>query len=244
VRTDEQLGRDVRACKHWKVDLFAGERLSTLQKADNVLKGGPTYLAKSFSGHERNHLFLSNQGKQFTDFSGVSGTDSDADGRAFAYWDFDRDGWQDIAIVNANAPLLNIYHNEIGRVSEGEYAGNILAIRFVGGNQKAAPSQFAPRDGYGAVVTVTAGDLSMLREHRCGEGFAAQNSDTMLIGLGENTKATKVNVRWSSGTTSDLQNIAAGSLVTVFEDATQSPNGSGYSVESYHRPVANIEQPE
>ena len=65
----------------------------------------------SHSGHERNRLFLNRAGEQFVDVSGVSGLDDAADGRSFALLDFDRDGWLDIAVVNANAPLLRLYRN-------------------------------------------------------------------------------------------------------------------------------------
>ena len=236
MRTDEQLAREVRACKHWKIDLFAGERLTTLQTAKDSQEGSPKFLAKSFSGHERNHLFLNLGGKRFMDISGNSGTDSVADGRAFGLWDYDRDGWQDIALVNANAPLLHLFHNEIGRLSKGRSSAQMVALRFVGGNQTAAPADFAPRDGYGAIASVTVNGMSLLREHRCGEGFAAQNSDTMIIGLGDNSVVSELSVRWPSGMKSEKRNVPAGSLITVFEDAAQSPDGSGFAVESYLRP--------
>jgi hypothetical protein len=236
VRTDEQLGREVRACRHWKIDLFAGERLAPLQAVKDSQEGSPRFLAKSFSGHERNHLFLNGGGDRFTDVSGISGTDSDADGRAFALWDYDRDGWQDIALVNANAPLLHLFHNEIGHQNRDRPSAQMVAVRFVGGNQTAAPADFAPRDGYGAIVSVTVNGLSLMREHRCGEGFAAQNSDTMIIGIGEHNMVSELSVRWPSGKKSDKRNIAAGSLLTVYEDAAQSPDGTGFTVESYLRP--------
>ena len=115
----------------------------------------------SFSGNERNRLFLNRNGRQFVDVSGISGLDSPADGRVLVVWDYDRDGWQDFAVVNSNTPLLNVFHNEIaprrGRSSEdpnsrthtaaanvasGETpAGGVIAVRFVGGNHTDQPSR-------------------------------------------------------------------------------------------------------
>ena len=88
-------------------------------------------LRHSFSGHERNHLFLNRDGKRFDDVSVISGLDNIADSRAFVYWDYDRDGWQDIALVNANYPLLNFYRNEIGSDPRIAMRNRLIDLRFV-----------------------------------------------------------------------------------------------------------------
>lgn len=77
------------------------------------------------------------------------------------------------------------------------------------------------RDGYGAKVFLEAGALSLMREYRCGEGMAAQNSKTMLIGIGDNETVSSLTVQWPSGMRHQIRNLDAGSLVTFFED----PNG-------------------
>ena len=50
----------------------------------------------SFSGYERDPLYLNLNGKKFTDISGVSGIDSITDGRAGVFADFDNDGDLDV----------------------------------------------------------------------------------------------------------------------------------------------------
>ena len=105
----------------------------------------------SLSGNERNRLFVNTNGRRFDDLSGISGADSAADGRAFAILDYDRDGWSDLALVNANAPLFQLFRNRIGERA----SGRMLAIELVGGNDRAQPSErWSARDGYGAEVTV------------------------------------------------------------------------------------------
>ena len=47
----------------------------------------------------------------------------------FATLDFDRDGRVDLAVVNANEPLCELFANR-------SKAGHILALRFVGGNDR------------------------------------------------------------------------------------------------------------
>ena len=51
-------------------------------------------------------------------------------------------------------------------------------------------------------VEVDVGGRTLLREHRAGEGFSAQNSATLIVGLGAHQRAERaVRVRklWPSG---------------------------------------------
>ncbi len=126
----------------------------------------------SFSGHERNHVFLNQGGEDYVEVSGVSGLDHPGDSRAFAVLDYDRDGWSDLAVVNSNAPLFQLYRNQMGE-REGA-TGGMIAVRFEGGNRSSdANDQWSARDGYGARVLTEIGDRTLLREHRAGEGLAA-----------------------------------------------------------------------
>lgn len=191
----------------------------------------------SHSGHERNHLFLNLAGQDFADVSGISGADDPADGRAFALLDFDRDGFLDLAVVNANRPLFQLFRNQLGD-ARGAARGRFLALRFEGANRDARPRPDASaRDGYGARVEVDLGDATLLREHRAGEGFAAQNSARMLIGIGERETVPEVRVRWPSGRRQSATDVAAGTLLTFFEDPAQAP-GDDPVVRTAYEPAA------
>jgi peroxiredoxin len=189
----------------------------------------------SLSGYERDKLFLSAHAAQFVDVSGVSGLDDPSDGRAAGFLDYDRDGWLDVALVSSNAPMLKLFHNQIGCRRAG--GARVIALRFVGGNHTAQPSSWSARDGYGAQVTVDLGGRTLLREHRAGEGFAAQNSATMVIGLGETEIARSVTVRWPSGRKQTEADVPAGTLVTVYEDAAGAPGGKAFAREPYAKPL-------
>ena len=170
----------------------------------------------SQSGKERNHLFLST-GDGFRDLSGISGADSIADGRAVALTDIDYDGFTDIVVANANAPMLEIYRNRIG-LRDGEPSAGFIALRFVGANQAARPeSGRSNRDGYGALVEIALGDVTLVREYRAGEGMAAQNGSTLLVGIGTAPAADRVVVRWPSGVVTRTIDVASGTLLTAFE---------------------------
>ena len=214
---------------------------------------GGTTVGASQSGSERNRLFANEQvgqDERFVDVSGISGIDSAGDGRSFAVWDFDRDGWLDVALVGANAPLLQVFHNELERAApDAARQGKFVALRFRGGNGAAAPTdEWSARDAFGTKVTLHLGDLSIVREQRCGEGLAAQNSATMLIGIGDREVVPSIDVRWPSGRVDTIASVESGTLVTLHENASTSPNGKVDVREAYVRPRAappqNVEDPE
>ena len=177
----------------------------------------------SLSGRERNHLFLNrDRGRDFADISAISGMDSEADARAFALLDYDRDGWLDVATINANHPLAQLFHNDIAQIVP-ESASGMIALQFVGGNKTSSSSEWSNRDGYGARVELRQGKEVIVREHRCGEGFAAQNSSTMMVGLGDWKEVDEVVVHWPSGRTSSTTAVPEGSLLIVHEDREREP---------------------
>jgi hypothetical protein len=175
---------------------------------------GPDYHRHSYSGHERNRLFLNREGQSFVDLSGISGADTEADSRSWCALDYDHDGWTDIALVNANTPLLNLFRN---RIAKRAGSNRSIAIRLIGGNQGAAASEFSNRDAVGAKITVTVGGRKIHRVRRCGEGFAAQNSATMTIGIGKSETVDRIDIVWPSGKTSFAETVVGGSLIVFSE---------------------------
>lgn len=237
VRSDKHLDRSFRTSDRWGTQQLGPRSVNLVA----LTRGGGNDSGRSshsFSGNERNHLFLNRGGETYCDVSTVTELDSPKDTRAFVVWDYDRDGWQDVVYVNANAPLLEVHRNVIGTQEPAADRGH-LGVVFVGGNRSAGPSDaFGPRDGFGARVTVDLGDLSLLREHRAGEGFAAQNGPTMLIGLGAHDAARAVTVRWPSGAARTATDVPSGTLLVAYEDPAESPDGSGFA----RRPYANLRE--
>ncbi|MGJ8724730.1 MAG: ASPIC/UnbV domain-containing protein [Roseibacillus sp.] len=184
------------------------------------------WFAQSFSGHETNKLFMNQGGESFFDMSALAGLDSDADGRSFVLLDYDRDGWQDLILVNSNSPQLEIFHNEMGRRSFG---GRSIVFHLIGGNESSeASEEWSNRDALGAVVTVKVAGKTIMRELRCGEGLGAQNSGMLLVGIGENEMIESGEVRWPSGKRQTLDALEAGMLVTIKERG-------GIAVRTYNR---------
>ena len=208
---------------NWELDAEAFEDVIR-----SVVTGVP------WSGTERNHVYFGGMPQgQFEDLSGITGLDDPGDGRSFALLDFDRDGWTDVALGNMNSPSLRLLRNGIGdRLGN---ANGFVALRFVGGNTKAAPSaEWSARDGFGTSVTLDLGNDEILyREHQPETGFLAQHTSTMIVGIGARDAIASLRVRWLSGKTNESATIPAGSLVTVYENPEASPTRESFVVGPY-----------
>ena len=104
--------------------------------------------------------------------------------------DYDHDGYLDVVVVTAKSqgvggtPIL--LRNRGGDNSW-------ITVRLVGTESN--------RDGVGARVTVTAGNLSLLKETRSGFAFLSTESPWPTFGLGGHDGAVDVRVEWPSGLT-------------------------------------------
>ena len=144
----------------------------------------------SLSGRERHCVFL-NLGAagggtpQFANLSAGSGLDLPDDGRAIALTDWDGDGDVDLWISNRNAPRLRFMRNDTP-------AGNhFLSLRLQG------TGRTGNRDAIGARVEIVTSDGGRsIRTLHAGEGYLAQSSKEILIGLGRAEAVEKLIVRW------------------------------------------------
>lgn len=184
-----------------------------------------------FSADERNQTFLSRRGKSFLTVSAISGLDDLADGRAFALLDFDRDGFTDLVTSSVEFPTFRLFHNRIGEVTPA----NFIAVRLVGGSRASrTSSSWSNRDGVGAKVHLNHEDGTVqTRERHLGEGLSAQNSATLLFGLAARQKVKSLTVQWPSGRVTELDQLAAGSLVTVFENPADTDGDKSFVSEPY-----------
>ncbi len=203
---------------------------------ENLGNFGDSTPRNSFSGGETDHLFLSDKGKQFYDVDAISGLADGGDGRTFCTLDYDRDGWVDFVVSSATAPSIQLHRNRIGDAVGDK--NRYVAVRVVGGNRAAeAGSGWSARNAYGTLLSFDVGAEPLVREVRCGEGRSSLNSRTILVGIGARERVDRLDVRWPSGRTTSLENVVAGTLVTAFENAAETTDGSGFESERYQRDV-------
>jgi hypothetical protein len=156
---------------------------------------------RSLSGHERDVLYLNLGTKRFLDVSGVSGIDSETDGRAAVYADFDDDGDPDILVTSHQGVLL--FRNEIGQ-DAGHIRVSLEGTR-------------SGRDAYGAVVRVKSSAGVQAKVKAGGEGHLSQHDPRLLFGLGKDHRAEWLEVTWPSGLTQRFGPVPAGQSIRIRE---------------------------
>jgi len=199
VREDTTQGEDFKTNDLWQHQRYVNDVIvrAPPKASSDLSDDGLKFTSNSLSGRERNRLFLQ-LGDNFTDVTLLSGADDMADGRSFATLDFDRDGWQDIALMSLNAPRFKLFRNKMSSVRGGNRP---FQFRLKGGNTSSvATANLSNRDGIGArVLVVYASGKKILIQNQAGEGFSSQNSATQSIGIPVGDSIAKLEIRWPSG---------------------------------------------
>ena len=126
-------------------------------------------------------------------------------GRGAAFDDLDNDGRVDVVILNSRRPPT-ILRNESAN------ANHWIQIRLRGVKTN--------RDGVGARVTVTAGDLVQIDEVHSGRGYQSHYGSRLHFGLGNRDRVDRIEVRWIGGGVDVLENVVVDRLLTITEQAT------------------------
>jgi enediyne biosynthesis protein E4 len=122
--------------------------------------------------------------------------------RGATFADFDDDGDQDVFVsaLNDYPALLR---------NDGGDRNAFLVFRLLGEK---------PRDPAGARVTVWLADgRPRIEEFHHGASFCGDNDPRLFFGLGAETVARRVDVRWPSGATQSFENVAARKFYVVEE---------------------------
>lgn len=159
----------------------------------------------SFSGYERDPLFLNLGNRKFVDISGCSGIDSVTDGRAGVFADFDNDGDLDVFSTTIQGQSHLLFRNNVGQDNRW------LRVELEGG-----PS--LGRDAWAAVVRVRTSAGTLTKTKAGGSGFISQHDPRLLFGLGKDEAAAAVEVTWPDGTVEPFAGpFAAGTTVRLVQ---------------------------
>ena len=141
---------------------------------------------KSWSGHERNAVFLNTGNTRFATASVASGLDFADDSRAIGFTDWDHDGDVDLWLRNRSGPRLRLMLNQ-------SKESRSIAIRLEGTTSN--------RDAIGAQVIVDIdGQPPQTKSLRAGDLFLSQSSKWLHFGLAGTDTDPSVKVRWPGGT--------------------------------------------
>ena len=158
----------------------------------------------SFSGFERNTLYLARGDGTYVDISGVSGVDSITDGRGLAFGDLDNDGDLDVVITPVQEVARLVYRNNVGQ-------DNAFVRVTVKGTQSAS-------DAFGTVLRLETELGTQTKIHAGGRGFLSFSDPRVLFGVGTgNAEPYRLTVHWPSGL-EESYDVRAGDSVLVTEN--------------------------
>jgi hypothetical protein len=150
-------------------------------------------------------MFRNVEGRQFLDVSDSLGSDFTVKGykRGSAVGDLNGDGFQDLVVTALNQrPRILL--------SSGGNGNHWLALDLVGRKSN--------RDAIGARVELTTAAGRVLRDHVALSGGFMSSSDKRLhFGLGTESEARSIEIRWPSGTKQKLEGVKAGRVLRVEE---------------------------
>ena len=152
-----------------------------------------------------NSVFRNDGKGHFEDVSKTAGAGFQLGGhyRGVAFADFDNDGRVDAVVSNVDGPA-RLFRNVTAN------AGHWLALKLQGTRSN--------RDGIGAKVVVTLPNGRKLYNHcTTSVGYASSSEPLVRFGLGDETTAKLVQVRWPSGKVQELHTVEANQILNVKE---------------------------
>ncbi len=148
-----------------------------------------------------NVLYRNNGNGTFTNVTKLAGVSSPLHLDIAAFGDYNNDGFLDLFALSGDNKIL--YRN---RATSKHW----LKIKLIGTKSN--------RDGFGARIIATAGDLTQMRYvdgGDLGEGF--QSSQPVHFGLGTADRVDRIEVKWPSGIVTVLDDVPVNQMLKIVE---------------------------
>jgi curli biogenesis system outer membrane secretion channel CsgG len=152
------------------------------------------------NSNQANVLYSNDGDGTFTAAPGAGAGDTGA-GRGVTGGDYDGDGDVDLYIANSNQANV-LYRND----SDSNRW-------FVVGTR----GTLSNHSGIGALVSLTAGGVTRIREVEGGSGYCSQNSMAVEFGLGSATTVSTLRIEWPSGAVDTYSTLPSNRWVTATE---------------------------
>jgi hypothetical protein len=146
-------------------------------------------------------LFLNQHDGTFKEVAAQAGLTAPMIGRGLAVGDYDNDGQPDFLAVENGGPV-HLWHNTTPSANQW------LGIRLMG--------KKSPRDGSGAMVTVSGKNWQQTRCATTARSYLSTNDSRLLFGIPK-SGMQQVTVRWPSGKTTTVTPETCNQYVTLKE---------------------------
>lgn len=182
---------------------------------DNDMDVDLFVLASGGIGQQENLLLLNDGTGHFSVVKragGAAGSMSGV-GDSVTTVDFDGDGFLDLLLANGGS-----MGRSLGLPADG---GGYQLFRNLGNRnhwlQIDLQGTRSNRDGVGAVVRVTTGGVSQIRQQDGGVHHRAQNHSRLHFGLAKHARIDRITVHWPSGQVQELLDVKADQILRVKE---------------------------
>jgi hypothetical protein len=177
------------------LDLYVNNGGPSNVLINDVIAGFPPFVQFYIAWTPARNTLLRNNGDgTFADVTEGSGAEGVGIGSGVGAADVNADGFPDLFVTNRTYYALGRRVSEPGqnwlfmnRGNENRWIKIVLEGRC------------SNRNGYGALVTVRAGDLVQHRETTSAHGYNSTNDPVLTFGLGPRDRVDSIEVRWPSG---------------------------------------------
>ncbi|MFQ5414496.1 MAG: FG-GAP-like repeat-containing protein [Phycisphaerae bacterium] len=207
--TDEALERNVwQSYWGWGAVLFDVDTDGDLDLATVGGRGSASSGTAGPWSDRPSQLYVNDGNGFFTDVAAQAGTDHTGDSRGLVAFDYDRDGDDDLLIVNVAQPAVLL---ENTTTTTNHY----LTLQLAG--------QSRTRDAIGAKLRVTTGDTTQVREVVAGTSFLSSLPWEQRFGVADATLVDAVAVTWPGGDTQTIVNVPVDQVLPLEEGAAPDP---------------------
>ena len=199
------------------IDLYVNNGGPSNTLINDVISDFPPFVQFYIAWEPAQNTLLVNQGDgTFTDATKGSGAEGLGIGSGVGAADINGDGFPDLFVTNRT------YYSAGKQVSPQPGQNRLFVNR---GNRNGwikvrLQGSRSNRDGIGARITVTAGDLVQHHETTSAHGYNSTNDPVITFGVGSRTGVDRVEVRWPSGVTQTVSAPALRETLTIVEPAS------------------------
>lgn len=171
---------------------------------DIVVANGHVIKYPTHASRKQKPLLLWNNRGKFTrhKFEAPNYFALDHEGRGLALCDFNVDGHPDVVISNLNAPAALLKHTE-------NTFQNFLVLQLIGTRSS--------RDPVGATATLVTNEQPIVRYRKGGSSYLSTSEAKLFFAWPNDIKATKLVIRWPSGTEQEIDAQQLTPWMTIVE---------------------------